>query len=170
MEAWVNGGFREYQIRETDKALTTMEARGIQHNVFQQGQLAYFYDSGREVPVGCFGYHRITKREALADWPAYMHKAQPSEIEWMETLGYTPAVRAFLKTCPDFGVGLKIDIEYTCVPGRIDWAYEVLGLQGDPIWEFLKAKAVQMMQWEDKLKKMVMEDDSRKRNPFKCWH
>ena len=71
---------QEYQIRETDKALTTMEARGIQHNVFQQGQLAYFYDSGREVPVGCFGYHRITKREALADWPAYMHKAQPSEV------------------------------------------------------------------------------------------
>ena len=74
----------------------------------------------------------------------------------METLGYTPAVRAFLKTCPDFGVGLKIDIEYTCVPGRIDWAYEVLGLQGDPIWEFLKAKAVQMMQWEDKVRALSL--------------
>ena len=189
---------QEYQIRETDKAVTTMEARGIQHKVFELGRLAYYYDAGREVSAGCFGYHRVTKSEALAEWPAFMHAAHPSEvttpscttrtivlahilcvyfailslahqcdlvcdmeladgyglaaqIEHMEKLGYTPAVRAFLETCPDLGVGFTIDIEPACVLGTINWAYEVLGLRGDPIWEFLKAKAVQVVQWEEKV-------------------
>ena len=190
---------QEYQIREADKALTTMEARGVQHKVFEQGRLAYYYDAGREVPVGCFGYHRVTKTEALAEWPAFMHAAHPSEvttplctnsaiypahmlcvrfvicgylahqcdlicnmevaeryeraaqIEHMEKLGNTTAIRAFLETSPDLGVGLEIDTEHACVLGRINWAYEVLGIQGDPIWEFLKAKAVQVVQWEEKV-------------------
>ena len=66
---------QEYKVCEADKALTITQAHGIQRIVFQQGRLAYLYDAGREIPVGCVGYHRITKREALANWLAYLHAA-----------------------------------------------------------------------------------------------
>ena len=62
----------------------------------------------------------------------------------MEQRGYTSDVRACLELSPAYDCMLNIDTEYACDPGRIDRAYKVLGLQGDPVWEFLKAKAVQV--------------------------
>ena len=74
------------------------------------------------------------------------------QTERMERLGYTPAVRALLETSPDYGCVLRMDTKYACDLGRIDWAYQVLGLQGNPVWEFLKGKAVQVVQWEEKVR------------------
>ena len=71
---------QEYIKREADEVLNVSAARGIHHIVFKQGRLAYFYDSRREVPVGCFGYHSVTKEEALADWLTYVHAAMPAEV------------------------------------------------------------------------------------------
>ena len=76
---------QEYIKREADKVLNVLAARGIHYIVFKQGRLAYLYDSGREVPVGCFGYHRVTKEQALADWLAYVHAAMPAEVRFSFT-------------------------------------------------------------------------------------
>ena len=71
---------QDYKIRETDKALTVMEASGIIQIVFVLSRLAYYYDAGREVPVGLFGYHRLTKHEALKDWLSYAGAATAAEV------------------------------------------------------------------------------------------
>ena len=71
----------------------------------------------------------------------------------MERLGYTSAARILLDKCPEFGPGLKLKKAAACVPHRIDWAFQVLGLQGNPTWKFLKIKSLQVLQWEEKVRK-----------------
>lgn len=40
------------------------------------------------------------------------------------------------------GLASKLNKAAACVPHRIDWAFQVLGLQGDPTWEFFKANSI----------------------------
>ena len=69
--------------------------------------------------------------------------------EHMERNGYTPAVRALLeKPYLDLGAMLTIDKAYACDPERSGWACEVFGLRNDPVWDFLRAKAVQVLHFE----------------------
>ena len=67
----------------------------------------------------------------------------------MRKQGYTPAVRALLeKPYIDLGAMMTIEKEYACYPKRSAWACEVLGLQDDPVWDFLRAKAVEVLWYE----------------------
>ena len=78
---------QEYQIGEADKFLNTVAARAIATAVFEQGKLAYFYHSGR-AEISIFGYRQVRKEEALADYPAYIQDAFPSEVSLFCTAGY----------------------------------------------------------------------------------
>lgn len=61
------------------------------------------------------------------------------QLEMMEKKGYSPAVRAKLeKPWLDLGAMLSIDKEYACDTLRSAWACAVLGLEDDPVWDFLR--------------------------------
>ena len=66
----------------------------------------------------------------------------------METDGYTAAVQAFLKKPFDLGAMMTISKDFACEVENMDWALEVLGLQDDPVWKFLKAKTLQVVEFE----------------------
>ena len=69
----------------------------------------------------------------------------------MDKLGYTVRVRKFLEGGLIIRPAYILDRQQVCDPDKIDWALEVVGQQGSPVWSFLKTKALQVAEHEEKV-------------------
>ena len=65
------------------------------------------------------------------------------QIQNMEALGYSRAVRALLEEVSKPAFASLSGRAHAFVPSQVHQAYKILELEGDSIWEFLRAKAYQ---------------------------